>query len=443
MERDLNAAINRQERQRREIERRNREQIDRLRRELQQTKRDMDASYAQKARSLAQELTARERRFQEELRRADEQAQARRAELLRTLQAANEELREEVAQIRRKEFERTQNGQALARERTRYAEERAAAVERMPHAYFCPGQLDLFREHLSSVQSMIRSGMYEAAAATADAAGAELEILEINVRQQRREWEEMYAAYRETVLRVRDKLSQFQREELFTPCGKFRMNDEERDYWSRENYSAIRTDARNACAMVDEIERDGDADAYLAELSASQGQHFSPLRFGQELKKLNRLEERADAVISCIRDERYFSDERYQLAGEIETRLSAEGYRVTLSRFRGEPEEPLDCYDLELRPNERDILRLTFIPVRRDGVTAQTLCLVTADVASVPNPALIEHWARDVMNGIRREFPKLNIVWREEPGRRDEVEREYKKEPDMRLLAKKLEKKYQ
>ncbi len=253
----------------------------------------------------------------------------------------------------------------------------------------------------------------------------------------------MYAAYRETVLRVREKLEQFQQEELRTPCGQFHMNDDERDYWSRGHYRAIRADAEDARAMVDIIERDGSADAYLSGLSAGQGQHFSPLRFGQELKKLNRLEERADAVIACIRDERYFSDERYQMAGAVEALLSAGGYRVTLSGFRGEPEEPPDCYDLELRPNGRDILRLTFIPVRRDGVTARTLCLVTADVASTPNPALIDRWARDVAARIRREVPRLDILRREEPGRRDEVEREYKKKPDMRLLAKKLEKKYQ
>lgn len=443
MERDLNAAMNEQERRRREIERNNQRQIDRLRRELEQAKRDMDASYAQKVRALSEELTARERRFQQELRRADEQAQARRAELLQALRDANEELRKEVEEIRRREFERTENGRTLARERTRYAEERAAAVERTPHEFFCPGQLNLFREHLDSVQSMIRSGMYEAAAATADAAGAELELLEINIRQQRREWEEMYAAYRETILRVRDKLNQFQTEELLTPCGSFRMNDAERDYWSRDNYRAIRTDMESACAMVDTIEQAGSTDAYLSELSASQGQHFSPLRFGQEIRKLNRLEERADAVISCIRNERYFSDERYQVAGEVETLLSADGYRVTLSRFRGDPEEPLDCYDLELRPNKCDILRLNFIPVRRDGVTAQTLCLVTADVVSAPNPALIERWARDVMARVGASLPQLQMTWREQPERRAEVEQEYKKEPDMRLLVKKLEKKYQ
>ncbi|MBR0280955.1 MAG: hypothetical protein IJQ81_05090, partial [Oscillibacter sp.] len=152
----MNAAMNEQERRRREIERNNQRQIDRLRRELEQAKRDMDASYAQKVRALSEELTARERRFQQELRRADEQAQARRAELLQALRDANEELRKEVEEIRRREFERTENGRTLARERTRYAEERAAAVERTPHEFFCPGQLNLFREHLDSVQSMIR-----------------------------------------------------------------------------------------------------------------------------------------------------------------------------------------------------------------------------------------------------------------------------------------------
>lgn len=256
MERDLNAAMNEQEQRRREIERSNQRQIDRLRRELEQAKRAMDASYAQRVRALSEELTARERRFQQELRRADEQAQTRRAELLKALRDANKELRKEAEEIRRKEYVRTENGRALARERTRYAEERAAAVERTPHEFFCPGQLALFREHLTSVQDMISSGMYEAAAATAAAAGAELELLEINVRQRRREWEEMYAAYRETILRVRDKLERFQTEELLTPCGRFRMNDSERDYWSRNHYRAIRADAESACAMVERWARD-------------------------------------------------------------------------------------------------------------------------------------------------------------------------------------------
>ena len=252
----MSAAEERQRRQRDEITRRNEEETGRLRREIEQSERRTEEFYARRAMELREELAERNLSFQRELRRADEESQALRRQYLERLEDESRELKNEIRKILEHEHEITRANRDMAELCFRQADAKAAEVEQMPHDFFYPGQLAVFREHLESVSGMARSGAWEAAAAVADAALAELEILEINIREQQKEWEEMYNAYRDIADRVRRKLDAFEREEIRTAYGRFHMEDGERAYWSQGGYSTVRRDADEAYRLVDGIERE-------------------------------------------------------------------------------------------------------------------------------------------------------------------------------------------
>ena len=438
MERQISDFTKETARQKKEIEKRYEKQSRALRQEMEQAKANVDAHYARRVRELETELTANERRFQEELRKADENSQAQRRKVLERLESANRELRDEIDAVRNREHEKTERGHAFAERCFSRAQNRMEKAERMPCDFFCPGQFELFREHLESARTLMRSEMYEAAAAVADAAQTELELLILNVGEQQKEWEEMFAAYRAGIERIQDKMNRFEREALATPCGSFILDESERAYWSVDNYRAIREEADTAYQAVLRIEASGVA-SFLREGTAAKG-----FAFQQQIRGLNRLEERADAVISCIVQERFYSDQRYALAQSAEEALRQEGYAVVRSRFRGTPEEePIDCYDCEVSPNDRDSLLLTFLPVRKDGVAVDTLCLVTANLWTQYDPVLLENWVNGVTARLKQRLPGTTFVWNRETSRRASIEARYQQVPDANLLARKLEKKYQ
>ena len=409
-----------------------------LERQLQQALGRADAAAQRQVRQVQEELSAQLRRQTEELRQAGRRAQEERRQALEELRQVNQALRQELEDLRRQEKERTQAGEDLARQRLQEAQSQVQAVEALPHAFFCPGQLDLFREHLSAAQTMLRSGLCAASAAAADAALAELEILELRVREHQREWEEVYSLYRALAAGLWETVEQFEREALETACGRFTMDEGDWDYWSQGSYPSVRREVREAWALVQRVEEAGGAAAYLRSGGALRG-----FAFQRQVSGLYRLSDRLTAAVTCIRQERRFSDQRYWLAGQAQALLEPLGYRTVSAGFRGtDREEPLDCYDWTGSVNGTDLLRLTFVPRRQDGVAVENLCLLSQEVRTLPSGALLQRQAEGALSRLRQGLPQLAARWIPEPGRLLAEEQSCKQRPDAALLVRRLERKH-
>jgi hypothetical protein len=251
---------------------------------------------------------------------------------------------------------------------------------------------------------MLSLNMYDAAAATAGSALSELELLEIQIQEQLREWEEIFCVYKQLVTRLKKLLDDFEKEEISTPAGTFHLNYAQREYWSENAFGRISSDIRNAYALVESIEAEGIKN-YL-----KTGQAFKGFQFARQITKLYELADQLSAVISCIRNERGFSDERFVLAEKTEDALEDRGYSVVGAQFRGE--NLMDCFELEVTINNgRDIERISFVPVRRNGIAEGTACMVTISGYTYPNPEALWGQAQDIIALIQGIAPSVQTQW--------------------------------
>lgn len=423
-----------QEEMRRQQEEQNEAQLRQMRQEVSQ----IDARQVQRVRAMQEEIGRELHQQMEQLRREDAAAQAERRRLLDELAQVERELKEELEEIRRQERRREEVSRETAERFCQEAEGQEKAAAETPHEFFCPGQLEIFREHLEAARTMLKSGMYDAAAASADAAAAELEILRINVREQQREWMEMFQTYRLLAGELYRTLEQFEREELETVCGRFRLKSVERDYWSQERYGEVRDAVLAAWETVRELE-----DAVSTEAFLRSGRGVKGFQLTRQISALHRLSERLLAVMLCIRSERIYSDQRYVWGQEAAEQLEAAGYQVLDARFHGEPEESIDCYEVTAAMGG-DLVTITFAPRREDGVTVENVCLLTLDARVVPNPVLIQARAEEIQGCLREGHPGLRTEWYQEgDARRETARRNYVRKPDATVLAKRLERRYQ
>ena len=157
------------------------------------------------------------------------------------------------------------------------------------------------------------------------------------------------------------------------------------------------------------------------------------------------MADRFTAAASCIRSERFFSDERFALGEAAEKTLSDAGYRIVHSDFRGEPcPEPMDCYDLEATINGIDTVRLSFVPRREDGVAVRNVCILTVDSRTVPNPAVISQITDETRRMLQPVLRGTEIVcFRSGETAAGQMEQRLNRAPDPALLARRLERKYQ
>ncbi len=412
---------------------------DELKRALEDSRRRMDAEYSAQVRKLRESLQLELQRFADELRRADEEANRERQRIIRELEQANEELRREFEKLREKEHERSEKGLELSRERTKEAQARIGEIELLPHGFFCPHELDVFREHLGFARDLIDTEMYEAAVATVDTALTELQIFELKVREKQHEWEELYDEYARLVRSMHEALTAFEATVFKTALGDVVLTDELRAFWSSGGYGTIRDRVESFYELVRRVEEEGGVTACLKEGGAP-----TVARFLLQLPELRQLMDHLTAVMIYTESELCFSAARCyygQLAADVAGQL---GYEMVSSAFRGE--DPMDSYDVIVSANGRDMVQISFVPERRDGVVVNTICLVSAEYVTTPEPELTAKTAGGVASALQRSFEErsLRVSVRGCPLRAQAktLESRSKQKPDVTQLAKSMERKY-
>lgn len=409
-----------------------------LKRELDQSRAEMRHDFDSRADQLRAQLFDQMERQAEELRAFDARAQRERQAKVDELTRINDELAAELEGIRSREQQRTEASREMAEEIAAQAQEQQEVVDKLPHDFFCAGQLDVFSEHLQQVQTFLAQGMCEAAASSAEICLAELEILEINVRQMQREWEELFSEYQGRASKLHELMKQFENSPVGSPMGDFMLIDEDRADWSRGEYGPIHDEVERSNQLARGVEEAGDVTAFLRGGTAPKGRQMV-----QAITGLQRLADRLMAVITCISKELFLSDGREMLADQAAEILASQGYAKVSGGYRGD--DPLDSYVLDLSNNGIDIIRLTFVPVREDGVAVRNMLILSLDIKTTPGLQFVQKLARDIASRLEAGYQHtLRVTW--DGGKADEMKDEEsarKAVPDMRLLVRRIERKHQ
>lgn len=288
------------------------------------------------------------------------------------LRDSEERHRREMDELeaRSRRLEQQLSGERMRRERERSmaimaargALERAKSemqtVRALPCEFFAAGHLDAIREQVRQAVKLCDEQMGQAAAALADAAATDAVVLGEQVRQANREWEQLFQVYRSRIETIGKEKEQFEQE----PFGRETkpISHEDRSYWS---YGLWEDCAR----QVDELT------AYAANMDVSD-RSTHPLKTSELIRALSdvgELEDRQQALIHCIRQERRYSDERFYAGRDMLEPLEEAGFGITDYGFVGD--EPIDSYEIVLGAFEagvKDILVL-INPVRQEGVVVR------------------------------------------------------------------------
>lgn len=291
---------------------------------------------------------------QEALRNSEERHKREMGEIRARSRRLEEQLAGEKA---RRESERKMAIEA-ARSALERAQREIQTVCKLPCEFFAAGHLDAISEQVRQAVKLCNEQMGQAAAALADAATTDAVVLGEQVRQANREWEELFQVYRGRIEAVEEEKKQFEQE----PFGRETrpISHEDRNYWSNGLWD-------DCARQVDELA------AYATHMDVSD-RNTHPLKTSELIRALSdvgELEDRQQALMYCIRQERKYSDERFYTGRDMLEQLEEAGFGITDHGFV--EDEPIDSYEIVLGAFEagtEDIL-VMIAPVRQEGVVVR------------------------------------------------------------------------
>ena len=402
---------NRQLRSMREqIDRMSSVQYDALRRQydslLSQKVRENEKEYEKQLSRLRDEMAELDRRRVKEIHKALEEARKEQARLLKQLEDKNRELQAIIERMQKRQQHHEQVSSDYAVSMISRAQGAVSRASGYPHEFFFPNQFAIIREHLDKASELIEKQMYEAAAATADAARVEMELLLVKTQQQMDEWEELFSLYHESVRRLKQHLDRLLHIQLNTEAGTFTMNESEINFWSQGIFTELQAQITAAYRMIEEIEAVGITE-YLKRQSP-----ITIYRLNRTLNETEQMEFRMEAVDRCVCSERRMSDRRYVLAQMIIEVLERFGYipepGTGFFRMQG-AEDPKERYDILYCLRGVDELCISLVPVRTNGVCSGVRCFVKWTVRSVPDPMVVRQLSGTIQSRIMSVVQNLPI----------------------------------
>lgn len=446
----------------REMNRQMRENFKRLQeqcaKEIVRQKRETEAEYTKRIREL-QETVQREMRAKyDSLRRDAEEIAAKQERKLAELSACNEELRTILNRMKTQ----TEMVEIVHKRQAEMLYEQLQEVKKVaesgPHEFFFRGEFDIIDAHGRQIPEEIKQEMYQAAAADASSVAMEFDLLKIKVEQALNEWMIAFRDYACTIKTIQAQLSFLETNTVETSAGTFRMKPEELDFWSCGTYLAFKEKVDASIKAVEEIERIGVIE-YLKKQSGRQRKEIF-----SKVKEAKKWEDELVGITNCILSERVLSDERWTLAKDIDLMLQKLGYqRVSPgSGFRIVDEgtaakewypkqkmfqrNPMDCYDLLETIQGMDVLRITLVPVRENGVAVRNDCIISIDAKTMRDQEVTDSLVKVNEERIHQIYKTLKIVCiqvgAEQIQHRTAEEQHRKKEPSPAELIRTLEKKY-
>lgn len=411
-----------------------RREYDRL---LEQKTRQNALKYEQDLQRLQAEMAELDRRREQEVHQAIQTARREQSVLLGQLEEKNRELQNIVREIREKEQRQDRVSSSYSDKMIREAEDARRQASQLPHEFFFPQQFSIIQEHLARASELAERKMYEASAATADAARVEIELLLVKTIQKIAEWRELFDLYCEVVRRLHERLDSLRNIRLQTEAGLYSMVPKELDFWSQNLFSPISRQILDAYRTIDEIETSG-INEYLKHQSS-----MTLFKLNRTLNEAEEIEIRLEAVDRCVRSERTFSDSRFMTGQRIIELLEDYGYidPVEAGFLKNDGrEDPRDCYEILYKVGELDELRISIVPVRRDGVCVENRFFVKWTVKSTPDPEVIEGVSEAIRVRIAAVLGEehVQIVSREKEEKVNAIIEGLRRSPDPNMLFERL-----
>lgn len=416
----------------------------RYKRLLADQKQKTDAAYRESLSQLQEQLLAEHRRQLALLEAQEEEARRKREAIMRQQKDALDELKAQIKDMRETREQEKASSRVFAEKYLYEARQAEKKTDLTPHNFFKPDEMDVLRSLLSKADGQMTSGIYEAAAASAVSATAELELLEAQVKALQEEWTQLFERYAADIQRLFDTAEAFRKEELPSFVMPRRIDEDSRCYWSCGAWKSVSDDIAAAHQTVQGAKKEG-LTSYLKSMKAPRQRQLL-----HQIRDARRLEDHLTAAITAVRQEMSLSDVRYQAGEYLLAVLDSLGYTILHAGFRETDgvENPLESYEIEARLNEETSVHIALIPLREDGVARRNECLITVHMAH-PQPLAMqqmtqiwENRAKAALDPLKNEPIVLHCVAPEAPVVAQIKRQEQLMRPDPGVYAQRLEKKY-
>ena len=422
-------------------------------RALARQKNETDELYAARIRTF-QEKTVKEMRQQYRLlERESARISKMQTEKIAELSECNEELRLVLQRMKAHSEEADRGHRMYADSLMEQLKECRNDVSATPHEFFYKGEFEIIDSHAEQIQDEIEQEMYQAASADASSVMMEFDLLKTKVEQALHEWMQAFRDYAGIVRGISERIELLESHPIRTATGTFTMNPYELNFWSSGTYLPYKQKIREAVQMIEEVKKEGAAD-YL------KGQRGRPRKgIFSKVAEAHKWDDELAGITNCILSERTLSDERWAAARLVSAQLKEVGYRVVKKRYR-EPDEsventewypkdkkfrqnPLDSFELVETIQGIDLLHITFVPVRENGVAVRNECMVSLTAKSLQDMMLIRDVIEVNIQRVRAAAPNMNVAGAA-VGRAQLAaeEQSRKKSPDPKAQIRYLERKY-
>ncbi len=388
--------------------------------DLKRQKSETDEAYSRRLRDFQNEMTRKAQAENEAMQRESERLLSEQNAKLKELSNANDELLELLKTMK----QRTEQTDAVHRE---YALELIAQAaqarndtDKKPHEFFYNGEFEIIDSHCSELASEIDKQMYQAAAADAGSVILEFDLLKTKTDKSFEEWLQAFTDYSSIVKRIARQIELLEEYELTTAAGTFVMKDNELEFWSSGTYIAFREKIRRAAEQINEIEKSG-IEQYLKSADHKNRKHIFAL-----VTDAKKWSDELSGITNCILSERLLSDERWFLAQQAEKVLKDKGYRKVKKKFR-EPDGfimtqpwypddklskscPLECFDLIMTVQGEDMLNITFVPYRENGLAVRNYCIISLTAVTITNSEHIRTIVSSAAQSVKSISPSINIL---------------------------------
>lgn len=389
MEQEISTLRRQQAQMRQQIQQNGTERIRRLEQQYQEQfqrhARETEAAYAQRLQHMQTQLLQAYNAQLRDLQEFDEQCHRKREMQLAELHKANEDLRQQLHNIQER-GENTERGQRNeADQLIEQARQTVQKAQQTNHQFFCPDQLAVIQRQLTRSVEMYGRGMYSVAAASALSAMTEMELLILTVHQKEEEWLQLFNSYVAIVSRVAGQLQSMQEEHYETLWTRREerpghdLTEASRNFWSSGQYESL---GRQITLMSEQIRHAQQVGihAFLREGGAQRAAQLVTA-----IRDARVVEDHLAAVITSIRNELTFSDERYVFGQLLADTLYHHDYQILQEGFQlGEDgrEQPMESYEVKAALSDGVQLDVTIAPCRENGVVMYNRFFVTA---TLPN----------------------------------------------------------
>ena len=349
---------------------------------------------------LRQQVDDRFQQYVMQQQRLETHNRREREKIVQELQKEREILEKRIEKIDAYYTERSDIEKRRAMELLEQLKEVEVNVLNSPHQVFCGNQFDVIALGRENIEHFLQDGMYQAVSGQAAMMIADYQLLAAKTDQKYREWEVLYRRFSALLQTIWGQVNSFNQSRLTTPFAQYvLLTDVEKDFWSQGEYRWMMRYLDEANGLESQIGWEG-IEQYLKSQAAYDVDKMTDLYYDMREEK-NHIY----AILNCINNERFYSDQRYVWGEKIVNILKESDYNV-IERYWEEASESmrvqqwyqashkyaddyaenqLGTYAMTFEFGYQDYLHVKIVPIREYGICVRNQCYLMVDMNSAKN----------------------------------------------------------